>query len=122
MVATLNESPRDTAVLLSEANGALSREVVPIAAGQTLEAGTVLGKVTSSGEYVQLDPAATDGSQTAAAVLLYAVETGANPGKATVIVRLAEVSAAALVWPAGITAAQKDSAVGQLAGAYIIAR
>ena len=36
--------------------------------------------------------------------------------------RLAEVNAAELVWPAGITAAQKTTALGQLAALNIIAR
>jgi hypothetical protein len=39
-----------------------------------------------------------------------------------VIVRLAEVNAAELVWPAGITAGQKTTALGQLASQNIIAR
>ena len=36
--------------------------------------------------------------------------------------RLAEVNAAELVWPGGITAGQKSTALGQLAAINIIAR
>ena len=118
----ITETNRNGEVLLSEANGALSREVVTIAAGQNLQAGAVLGKVSASGEYVAFDPAATDGSEAAAAVLLYDIDASAEAAKATAMVRLAEVASDLLVWPAGITAAQISTALGQLAGNYVIAR
>ena len=118
----ITQSPRDGDVLLSEAPGTLSREAVTIASGQNLEAGAVLGKVTASGEYVAVAPGATDGSETAAAVLLYTTDASGGAAKATVLMRLGEVDASLLVWPTGITQAQIDAALGQLAGQYIIAR
>ena len=118
----MTESNRDGEVLLSEANGALSREVAIIAAGQDLEAGAVLGRVTATGRYVALAPAATDGSEVAAGVLLYAADATGGEVSATVVTRLAEVAADKLAWPAGITQAQIDAALSQLAGAYVIAR
>jgi hypothetical protein len=42
---------------------------VTIASGQDLLAGTVLGKITSSGKYVAVDSTATDGSQLARMIL-----------------------------------------------------
>ena len=119
---TVSEQNHNLEVLLSEANGALSRDVVTISVGQNLQTGAVLGKVTASGEYVALNPAATDGSETAAAILLYATDASSAAAKATAITRLAEVAADLMVWPTGITQAQKDTAIGQLAGNYIIAR
>jgi len=118
----VNQSPRDAAMLLSESNGALSREVVTIASGQNLQAGTVLGKVTASGEYAQVNPAANDGSEVAAAVLLYEADASSGALQATALVRLAEVAKDKLIWPAGIAQADLDTALGQLAGAFIIAR
>ncbi len=81
-----------------------SRETITVLAGQDLQAGAVLGKVTASGKYKALDPAAVDGSEAAA------------------VVRLAEVNAAELVWPDGITAGEQTTALGQLAALTVIAR
>ena len=119
---SLSEKNRDGEVLLSEANGALSREVVTIASGQNLEAGAVLGKISASGKYVAVNPGATDGSQTAAAVLIYETDASAGDALATVASRMAEVATDLLVWPTGTTQAQIDAALGELAGNYIIAR
>jgi hypothetical protein len=52
--------------VVSEGNGRISRETITVLSGQNLEAAAVLGKVTASGKYKALDPAASDGSQTAA--------------------------------------------------------
>ena len=79
-------------------------------------------KVTASGKYKALDPAASDGSQTAAGVLYDAVDATAADAEGVAILRLAEVNAAELVWPAGITGGQKSTALGQLAAINIIAR
>ena len=38
---------------------------ITVLSGETLEAGAVLGKVTASGKYKALDPAAVDGSEVA---------------------------------------------------------
>ncbi len=118
----ITETNRNGEVLLSEANGALSRDVVTIAVGQNLQAGAVLGKVSASGEYVALDPAANDGSEVAAAVLLYSTDASAGVIKATVLVRLAEVASDRLGWLAGMTSAQISTALGKLAEHYVIAR
>ena len=44
-------------------------DTVTIAAGQVLQRGAVLGKITASGQYVLSDAGATDGSQTPDAIL-----------------------------------------------------
>lgn len=71
MPQVLTEGPRTAEWLLSEADGTRSRDVVTvhILSGQSLDSGTVLGKVTASGKYVPSVNAASDGSQTAVAVL-----------------------------------------------------
>jgi hypothetical protein len=49
--------------VVSEGNGAISRETITVLSGEPLEAGAVLGKVTASGKYKALNPAAVDGSR-----------------------------------------------------------
>jgi hypothetical protein len=93
-----------------------------VLSGQNLQAGAVLGKVTASGKYKVLAPAAVDGSEAAAGILYDAVDASSADSEAVAIVRLAEVNAAELVWPAGITGGQKTTALGQLVALTIIAR
>ena len=108
--------------VVSEGNGKISRETITVLSGQNLQAGAVLGKVTASGKYKALAPAAVDGSEAAAGILYDAVDASAADAEGVAVVRLAEVNAAELVWPAGITAGQKTTALGQLAALTIIAR
>ncbi|MGH6912577.1 MAG: head decoration protein [Geminicoccales bacterium] len=108
--------------VVSEGNGRISRETITVLSGQNLQAATVLGKVTASSKYKVLDPAAVDGSEAAAGILYDAVDASAADAQGVAIVRLAEVNAAELVWPDGITAPQQTTALGELAALHIIAR
>jgi hypothetical protein len=108
--------------LVSEGNGRISREIITVLSGQILSAGAVLGKVTASGKYKVLAPAADDGSEVAAAILYGAVDASAGDAEGVAILRLAEVNAAELVWPDGIEPAEQTTALGQLAQLSIIAR
>jgi Bacteriophage lambda head decoration protein D len=101
--------------VVSEGNGRISRETITVLSGETLEAGAVLGKVTASGKYKALDPAAVDGSEIAAGILYDAVDASAADAEGVAIVRLAEVNAAELVWPDGITGPEQTTALGELA-------
>ncbi len=82
--------------------------------------GTVVGVVTATGIKVQLAPAGSDGSQTAAAVLFGDLDASAGdePG---VFVEHGVVMDMYLTWPDGITANEKAAAVAQLkaAGIYV---
>lgn len=118
----LTATPRPGEFIASEANGSLSRESVVIASGQNLGAGAVLGKVTASGKYKELNPAASDGTQTAAAILVAAADATAGDCNAAAVVRLAEVVEDRLVWKTGITSGEKAAAIATLASAYVIAR
>jgi len=122
-MTTFTETLHAGHFIVSEANGHLSRESVTIDTG-VLVAGTVLGRITATGKYVILAPSATDGSQTAAAILFDDADASAADVTAVAIVRLAEVIAAALVWPDGITAAQKSAALATLGASptFIVAR
>lgn len=75
-----------------------------------------------SGEYVAHDPANTDGSGNAVAVLFAGIDTTGAAAKAAVVVRDAEVTAAELVWFAGATDQQKAAGQAALAARGIIAR
>lgn len=108
--------------IVSEANGTRSRDVVTIAAGQSLLPGAVLGKITASGLYTAVAPAATDGSESAAAVLYAAVDATDAEKPGVVTARDAEVAGHALIWPAGTTTQQEAEALGQLAAIGIVAR
>nr|MDT0253422.1 head decoration protein [Endozoicomonas sp.] len=108
--------------LVSEGNNSISREQVPVAANLDMEPGTVVGKVTATGVYAPLAPAAADGTETAAGVLYAGKVTEASGGDGVIIARLAEVVDSLLVWPVGITAEEQSDAVAELAGLDIITR
>jgi hypothetical protein len=61
-------------------------------------------------------------AKVAAGILYDAVDASAADAEGVAIVRLAEVNAAELVWPAGITAPEQTTALGELAALTIIAR
>lgn len=120
----LEQDVRTTAhYLMSEANGRLSREQIIIASGAgKLVAGTVLGQVTASKKYVPIDPEATDGSQTAKAVLFEGCDATTADVRRTITARSSEVVAGALVWPSAADDADKNTALASLAALDIIAR
>ena len=105
-----------------EEDNLYSRDVVTVASGQNLAAGTVVGIITASGKVTQLAPAASDGSQTAAGVLLNAVDASAGDKPGVIIARHAICSAKGLVWPASITDPQKATAISQLKALGILVR
>jgi hypothetical protein len=78
--------------------------------------------VTASGKYTALDPAAVDGSEAAAGILYDAIDASAADAEGVAILRLAEVHAEELVWPDGIAAGEKTTALGELAALTIIVR
>lgn len=121
------EQPRALAFLLSEGNGAISRDTVTIVSGAgVLAPGTVLGRITASGKYEPATNAAADpatGSETAVAVLAYSVDATSADATAVVIRRLAEVKGSMLSFHSSVDDATKRAAkVAQLAAVDIIAR
>ncbi len=122
-MATLTEGRHAGEFVLSEASGVRSRETVTLAQSQTVVPGTVLGKVTASGEYGVLDPGAADGLEAAAGVAFYGAATeAAETSPLVIIARDAEVKQHCLEWPADITEPQKTAAIAQLAALGIIIR
>ena len=110
-------------LLKYEAPNLYSRDRVTVASGQNLPLGTVLGIVTASGKYKQIDPSAEDGTQVAAGVLLQNCDaTLADRDNGLVVARHAIVSDHALQWPEAITAAEKASAIAQLKALGVLVR
>lgn len=90
-------------------------DAMTLITGQNLVAGTVIGKITASGKYTILAPAAGTGEQVAAGILV----PNCNATAADVITRSllrgpAQVNATDLTWPGGITGPQKITAIAQL--------
>lgn len=114
----------ETDVVKTEGPNRYSRDEVTIASGSgEIEIGEVLGKVTATGKYKPLAPAASDGTQTAARISLQNADaTAADASRVVVLSRHAEVVRQALIWPAGITDSQKATALAQLETAGIVAR
>jgi hypothetical protein len=71
---------------------------------------------------VPLNLGASDGTQNAAGVLLFTTDATSGAVKTTMIAREAVLSSYGLTWPAGITQAQQDAAVAQLAAKGIQVR
>ena len=100
-----------------------SREVVTVAAGQNLELGSVVGRVTATAKIKRLDPAATDGSETPVGILLGNVDaTLMQREDALLLTRHAVVASNAVIWPVGIAAPQKEVAIASLAAIGILIR
>lgn len=76
--------------------------------------GDVIHVTVTGGDYSILAPAATDGTQHAAGILYAGVDASSADTLACVVVRDMEANANEIVWPAGITAAQKTVATNQL--------
>lgn len=75
-----------------------------------------------SGKYKEYNPANTDGSQTAVALLLGAVDATGGDKDGVIVARHAEVNAAELIWFSGADANQKSAGLAQLKTHDIIAR
>jgi len=82
----------------------------------TLESGTVLGVITAEDKHVQLDPAAADGSDAAVCVLAMDVTVPAADDEAAPVYIHGEMLEDGLIWPDGITEAEKKTAIAQLRG------
>ncbi|MCK0171406.1 head decoration protein [Aliiroseovarius sp. S1123] len=111
-------------MLKYELNPNFTRETITLLAGAVYPVGAVLGKITASGKYKLATSGATDGAQTAAAVLLYAVEAAEADATAIILARgPAIVSKAALVFDATVDDAAKTATKhGQLTALGIIPR
>ena len=123
-MASINE-PLNLGDLLKYEEDCLnySRDQVTVASSQNLELGAVVGRVTATGKIKRLDPAATDGTEDVAGILLGAIDaTLIERDDALLLARHGIVASNAVVWPAGITAEQKATAVAALEARGILIR
>ena len=110
-------------LLKYEAPNLYSRDRVTVASGQNLPLGTVVGIVTATAKFKQLDPSAEDGTQVAAGVLLQACDaTLIDRDDGLVVARHAIVAHHALTWPDAITTAEKLTAIAQLKALGVLVR
>ena len=75
-----------------------------------------------SGKYKEYNPANTDGSQTAVAILYASVDATGGDTEGVVIARHAEVNVEELIWFSGADANQKSAGLAQLKTHDILAR
>jgi len=120
MSTVFNESIYLGDLLKYEEENRYSRDTITVAAGQNLKLGTVLGRL--NGKAVALDPTATDGSEQAVGVLMSDVDATAGNTDAVMVSRNVLLSEPYVVWPAGLTTAQKVTAVAELNQLGVILR
>ena len=110
-------------LLKYEAPNLYSRDPVTVAAGSQLALGTVVGRVTATAKVVQLDPAATDGTEAPVGILLGNIDaTLIDVEDGIILARHGTVASNAVVWPDGITPEQKTTALAQLKALGILVR
>lgn len=117
---TYTEGVHTAEHLLEEGHIQRSREEGILAAGNHVP-GTVLA-LNSDGDYVQLAPAATNGTEKAVGILYAAVNAGAAPQPCVVHRRDCTVHGALLTWPATATDEQIATATEEFAANHIIIR
>lgn len=123
-MATLTEGRVTAAYILSEANGQRSRDAAKIAsgAGKVLP-GTILGKVTASGKFKPHAPAASDGTETAVAILYSEVDATSADAACVITARDSEVKVGELIYNAATDTGPEIAAVHtSLAAVGIIVR
>ncbi len=108
-------------LLKYEVSSLYSRDQITVAKGQNIKLGAVVAKKTEDGLIRVLNPAGTDGTQTAIGVIVSDVNAIENT-KAVIITRVAILADHAVVWPANITEEQKAEVIKQLEGRGIIIR
>ena len=123
-MTVLTQPPSMGDVLKYELNPNFTRETITLLAGTAYPVGAVLGRTTASGKYKLATSGGTDGAQTAAAVLLYAVDATAADASGLVVMRgPAIISKAALVFDATVDDAAKTTTKhGQLTALGIVPR
>lgn len=113
----------ETDIVKDEGENRYSRDDDILASGSgVVKIGTVLGKVTASGKFMPLAPAAEDGTENAAAIILETADATSADQIVVTLKRRAQVVIQNLVWPDAITATQKADAIAALEALGIVAR
>ena len=113
---------RESEFLHYEVEPQFTREQVTIASGQNLPAGAVIGKITASGKYAAYDNGASDGTESAAGVLVAAVDASGGDKSGVIVARGPAIMLnRALDWNGQTGAAVTDGQAG-LAALNILVR
>jgi len=118
LVSKTTLSKRQSAHVMSDVQH-VSKDPIIVTGGSFLSA-TVLGK-KSDGTFTQLNPAGPEASA-AEGVLFGAVDASAADQNGTAHTRVAAFHADRLVWPDGISQADKEAAIEELAAKNLILR
>lgn len=126
-MSTKTEGQHTAEFLISEANGARSRDAVTVTvpASTTLTAGHVLAQLAASSKYVEYDNAGTDGSEESAGVLydeLVNDTDGAVDMDGVIVNADAEVRSESLQWKSGLSSDDKAAGRSDLRALGIKAR
>ncbi|ADZ91095.1 head decoration protein [Marinomonas mediterranea] len=113
-MVTKTKAPGAGQYIVEEVGQYLSRDKKVITAGK-YSACTVMGKVSASSKFKQLDPTVTDGAENASAILFDAVDASSGDVEGVLSTALTAARASDLVWPEGISDAQKTAAIAKLA-------
>jgi Bacteriophage lambda head decoration protein D len=104
-------------------NPVFNNRQVTVGTNQTLEPGAVVGRITTGGLIVALNPGASDGSQNVYGIMNEYVATTASTAPASVLERgPAVVRTDGLVFGGGVTAPQRAAAIAALDLKNIIAK
>lgn len=125
-MTTYTESRRALEFLSWEVNSQFSRDEETLTASQgALKAGTVMAKVTGTGNLVPYDDDANGsvaGTGIAVGVLCYDVPDSASTKKVVIIARSAIVKSDLLVWEASNDSTEKNAAIAELKALGILVR
>jgi hypothetical protein len=100
-----------------------SRDPVTVAAGESLELGAVVGRVTANTKIKRFDPAAADGTETPVGILLGEVDASlTDVPDGIILARHGIVASGAVVWPEGLTVPQQAAAIAALEAKGILIR
>jgi hypothetical protein len=123
-MAPLIKPPTEGDLLKLDLDKNYTREVVTLLEGTNYPLGAVLGQVTASGKFKLSTHSGSDGAQTAAAVLLEAVDATGGDRTGVIIKRgPAIVSRAMLMFDASVDdATKRGTKIGQLTTLGIVAR
>ncbi|MFT5728740.1 MAG: hypothetical protein ACI8PB_002896 [Desulforhopalus sp.] len=97
-----------------EEGGSYSREKIVVASGNSVACLEVVGKITLGGKCVPLAPAAVDGSEAAAGIMVAAIDATTADQAGVVVNDHAMAAMDNLVWPDGISAGEKTTAIAEL--------
>ena len=109
--------------VISEANYAISREQIVLAAtAVALPSGTALGKLTANGQYVPYNPAGADGSQNFAGFLYERREINAGTQRAVAHVRQCEINGREVTYINALNAGQQTAFEAAAAAQGVLVR